>query len=189
MFTDKNKLRQQYKAKRKALNPQQREELSLSIANNCLMLPIWKKSNYHLFLSIQNQHEIDTSFLLNILQGKDKNVIVSKSNFKTYEMEHFLLTDNTPIKINAYGIPEPQSGISIPPSNIDVVFIPLLAYDNFGNRVGYGKGFYDRFLEECPKDCIKVGLSFFPPEKTAIATNENDIPLDFCITPEKNYSF
>lgn len=189
MFTDKNELRQQYKAKRKALNPLQIEELSLTIANNCLMLPIWKKNNYHLFLSIQNQHEIDTSFLLNILQGKDKNVIVSKSNFKTYEMEHFLLTDNTPIKINAYGIPEPQSGISIPPSNIDVVFIPLLAYDNFGNRVGYGKGFYDRFLEECPKDCIKVGLSFFPPEKTAIATNENDIPLDFCITPEKNYSF
>jgi len=64
-----------------------------------------------------------------------------------------------------------------------------LAFDEKGNRIGYGKGFYDRFLNECKKDVIKVGLSFFEATTTIEDTNANDIPLDFCVTPEKIYRF
>ena len=94
-----------------------------------------------------------------------------------------------PLKLNKWGIPEPVNGIEIPATQLDVVFIPLLAFDEKGNRIGYGKGFYDRFLNECKEDVIKVGLSFFEATTTIEDTNANDIPLDFCVTPEKIYRF
>ena len=75
------------------------------------------------------------------------------------------------------------------PKKIDVVFVPLLAFDSKGHRVGYGKGFYDRFLNECRKDVITVGLSFFEAEDEFIEANETDVPLDYCVTPLKVYSF
>ena len=102
---------------------------------------------------------------------------------------HYLLTDNTKLKTNKWNVPEPVDGIQIPPNKIEVVFIPLMAYDTKGNRVGYGKGFYDRFLQQCNPDVIKIGLSLFEPEDKIEDVFENDIPLDYCITPNKIYSF
>ena len=143
---NKESLRALYLQKRADLKHDQLEDLSLAIANNCLNLPIWQFDNYHLFLSITKQKEVNTEYLLHILQGKDKNVIISKSNFEDLTMSNFLLTENTKIVINNYGIPEPEKGIPIDANTIEVVFVPLLAFDEEGNRVGYGKGFYDRFL-------------------------------------------
>lgn len=185
----KRELREKYKEKRQKLEASSIEAFSLAIANKALSLPIWEKSTYALFLSIQQQKEVNTEFLLHILQGKDKNVALSRSNFKTYQMQHFLLTDNTKIATNKWGIPEPVGGIEIKPEQIDVVFIPLLAFDEIGNRLGYGKGFYDRFLAQCAPSTIKVGLSFFEAEPEKIPVHVNDIPLDYCITPLQNYWF
>ena len=77
----------------------------------------------------------------------------------------------------------------VPVDLIDAVIIPLLAFDEKGNRVGYGAGFYDRFLRNCKTNVTKIGLSFFPPEKEEIETNHFDIKLTHCITPEKIYIF
>jgi len=160
----KKELREKYKLKRQTLSLSQLDDLSLSIANNVLKLPIWEFSFYHTFLSITAQKEVNTDFILNILAGKDKNIVVSKSDFKTLEMTHVLLTDNTKLKINAQHIPEPVDGIEIADGKIEVVFVPLLAFDSTGHRIGYGKGFYDRFLKKCNKKTIKIGLSFFEAE-------------------------
>lgn len=180
-------LRKKNKERRRALSSEQRENYSLDIANQALTLDIWQYDYYHIFLPIEKQHEIKTQFLLNILQGKDKHIVLSKSNFKTMEMKHFLLTDNTKIVINSMGIPEPDEGILIDPSNIQVVFVPLLAYDIKGNRVGYGKGFYDRFLAQCPTNVIKIGLSYFGPEIAILPTKSKDMPINYCISPIKTY--
>ena len=93
------------------------------------------------------------------------------------------MTGNTKIKKNSYNIPEPVEGIEVPDTKIDVVFVPLLAYDEEGNRVGYGKGVYDRFLKKCRPETIKIGLSFFSPEEKIEDVSSNDIKLDFCVTP------
>ena len=100
----------------------------------------------------------DTEFILQILAGKDKEVVISKSDFETRKMTHFLLTDNTRIKKNKYNIPEPVDGIEVPTAKIDVVFVPLLAFDKQGHRVGYGKGFYDIFLSECKPDVVSYNF-------------------------------
>lgn len=180
-----------YKAKRAELSFDEIEEQSIAIANQLLKLKsdqFWDKNlYYHLFLSIEEQREINTEHILNILFAKDKEIVVAKSDFETREMINYLLTENTRIKKNEYNIPEPIDGIEVLHKKIDVVFIPLLAYDKSGNRVGYGKGFYDRLLKKT--DCIKIGLSFFDPLDKIEDTNEKDIPLNFCITPNTIHSF
>jgi 5-formyltetrahydrofolate cyclo-ligase len=188
MMADKNNLRLKYKALREALSEVAIEEMSLQIANQALKLPIWNKTYYHVFLPIAAKSEVNTEFLMHILQGKDKSIIVSKADFSSGEMKHYLLQENTILKNSEYGIPEPVSGIEVPTEMIEVIFVPLLAYDKKGHRVGYGKGFYDRFLENCNPNSVFVGLSFFEPE-LKIAFEATDVPLHYCVTPNKSFSF
>ena len=188
-MVSKQELRKKYKALRGNLSQDAIENLSLKIANKLLTLPIWHCNYYHTFLSIETLKEVNTQYLLSILSGKDKNIIVSKSDFKTRSLKNYLLTDGTKIVLNHYGIPEPVDGIEINHSKIDVVFVPLLAFDCKGNRIGYGKGFYDTFLALCKPDVVKVGLSFFPVEAKQFSTLKTDVPLDFCVTPNQIYTF
>lgn len=185
----KKELRSKYKVLRKSLSETEIENRSLAIANKVLTLPIWEKNYFHIFLPITEHQEVNTEFILHLLSGKDKEIIVSKSDFETRKMTHFLLTDNTRIRKNAYNIPEPVDGIEVPSSKMDVVFIPLLAFDKKGHRVGYGKGFYDQFLSECKPDVIKIGLSFFDAEEIIDDVAETDVPLNFCVTPDAVHSF
>jgi 5-formyltetrahydrofolate cyclo-ligase len=185
----KSELRKKHKELRQKLTSEKVEELSFAIANQLISLDIWDKTYYHLFLTIAEQNEINTEFILHILSGKDKEIIVSKSDFTTLGMTHYLLTDNTKFEKNAYNIPEPISGLEVPLSKMDVVFVPLLAFDIKGNRVGYGKGFYDKFLSECKPETIKIGLSFFEAEEIIEDASEKDIQLDYCVTPSNIYKF
>lgn len=186
---DKKELRHKYKELRRNLSEETIEEWSLQIANQLIRLDIWQHNFYHLFLPIEIQKEVNTEYILQILAGKDKNIVLSKSDFSTREMTHFLLTDNTTIKKNSYDIPEPIDGLEVPVFKIDVVFVPLLAFDENGNRVGYGKGFYDKFLAECKPEILKIGLSFFESEKVISDVLNTDIQLDLCVTPTKVYNF
>src|SRR5688572_16316389 len=116
----KKELRLKYKTERKKLSFEEIQEMSLTIANNCLSLPIWDKTYFHLFLPMEEQREINTEYLLQILSGRDKEIIVSRSDIETRKMTHFLLTDNTKLKNNEYGIPEPVDGIEVPSNKIEV---------------------------------------------------------------------
>lgn len=185
----KKDLRKKYKSLRGNLVTSEIDDLSVVIANQLLKLPIWEFSFYHIFLAIEEHKEVNTDYILNILSGKDKHIIISKSDFKTGLMDHFLLTDNTVIKKNSYNIPEPVDGIEIANNKIDVVFIPLLGFDKKGNRVGYGKGFYDRFLAHCKPETLKIGLSFFEAEAEISDIFESDVPMDYCVTPNTIYTF
>jgi 5-formyltetrahydrofolate cyclo-ligase len=185
----KKELRQKYKALRNQISIEDLEEMSLAVANNVLTLPIWEKNYFHIFLSITEHKEVNTEYILHLLAGKDKEIIISKSNFENREMTHFLLTDNTKIKKNQYNIPEPIDGIEVPTHKIDVVFVPLLAFDKSGHRAGYGKGFYDKFLKECKPETIKIGFSLFEAEEKIEDVFENDVKLDYCVTPNQVYEF
>jgi 5-formyltetrahydrofolate cyclo-ligase len=187
-MTDKKTLRLKYKKLRENLSEDSIEEMSLQIANQALKLPIWDKTYYHIFLPISSKKEVNTEYVMHILQGKDKSIVVSKADFSTGEMKHILLQENTVLKTTEYGIPEPVSGIEISSEILDVVFVPLLGYDKNGHRIGYGKGFYDRFLSKCSPNTIFVGLSFFEAEPE-IMVEATDIPLNFCITPKKTIEF
>jgi 5-formyltetrahydrofolate cyclo-ligase len=149
-------------------------------------------SMVHLFLPIRKHNEIDTFSILNYFKIEHPNldIVVPRTDFKNLSIQNILYDHQyTILGRNKYDIPEPIHGKLISPQKIDVVFVPLLACDLNGNRVGYGKGFYDRFLATCRPGVKKIGLSFFDPVEKISDVDDLDIPLDMCITPGKTWKF
>ena len=184
----KHELRKEFRSRRALLIAEELETDSLKISNRLLQLPIWKFSFFHLFLPIEKNKEVDTFPVLTLLQGKDKNIVLPKVG-KDGTLKNYLLTDDTVLKESNWGIPEPKNGIEIAENKIEVVFVPLLAFDKLGNRVGYGKGYYDRLLASCNTDVVKIGLSFFEPVDKIMDTEPTDIALSYCVTPNATYQF
>src|SRR5574343_213376 len=119
----------------------------------------------------------------------NKKTIRLKYNLNTKKKNNSLLTYATKIRKNEYHIPEPVDGLEVPVSKNDVIFVPLLAFDTNGNRVGYGKGFYDLFLAASKPGTLKIGLSFFEAEPKIEDVFEFDQQLHYCVTPNKIYTF
>ena len=115
--------------------------------------------------------------------------VLPRVDMLSNEMSGIIINGRTELVMNKWGIPEPSEGNEADPESIDLVLIPLLAFDLSGHRVGYGKGFYDRFLRNCRPDCIKAGLSFFGPVESIDDLNVFDRKMDLCITPERVYEF
>ena len=180
--SSKTVLRALFLEKRLALSKAVHEARSFTIANHCLQLPIWDQEYIHLFLPIEGKAEIDTTLILTLLQGRDKQVVLPKVNGNS--LQHILLTDSTKLRKNQWGILEPEQGIEVPVRQLDVVFIPLLAWDKKGQRVGYGKGFYDSFLADCKQAVIKIGLSLFEGINEIEGTRPEDVQMDYCVHPE-----
>ena len=185
--SSKTVLRALFLEKRLALSKAVHEARSFTIANHCLQLPIWDQEYIHLFLPIEGKAEIDTTLILTLLQGRDKQVVLPKVNGNS--LQHILLTDSTKLRKNQWGILEPEQGIEVPVRQLDVVFIPLLAWDKKGQRVGYGKGFYDSFLADCKPAVIKIGLSLFEGINEIEGTRPEDVQMDYCVHPEGIMAF
>jgi len=145
----------------------------------------------HTYLPMPSSNEIDTaSFIAHLsLLNPEIQVCVPVTHKATDRLINALWKSEEPMVLNHYGIPEPKQVVEIDPKQIDLAFVPLLAFDEHGYRVGYGKGYYDRFLPECRKDALFIGLSFFPPIADLSDRQQFDIPLDLCITPERIYEF
>lgn len=145
-------------------------------------------SSVHIFLPIVKKREPDTFLMIDWLQENYPNIciVVSKANFEDHSMSHhpFSIED---LQENSYHIPEPQT-TTVFEGKIDMVLVPLLAFDKNGYRVGYGKGFYDRFLSGI--DTQKVGISLFEAMVEEIEdVHKDDIRLDFCVTPKQIYQW
>ena len=153
----------------------------------------WKSLHtVHVFLPIRKNNEVDTFSILNYFKHEQPQlkILVPRTSFKNLSISNIVYDHEfTILGRNKYDIPEPIHGRIVPALEIDAVFIPLLGFDVNGNRVGYGKGFYDRFLSECRPDVVKIGLSFFDPVERIDDINKYDIPLDLCITPAKTWTF
>lgn len=184
----KKDIRALYLSRRKFFTPSSVKKQSILLINALEYLPIWHFKYFHLFLSIPGKSEVQTVQIRDMLYAKKKQVVVPKIVGPGL-LEHFLLTPDTELAVNKWGIPEPVSGPRISPKDIEVVFVPLLAFDKSGNRVGYGKGFYDRFLAQCKTQVVKIGLSLFEAEEKITDIDERDVPLNYCITPSQTYCF
>ncbi|MDQ3392939.1 MAG: 5-formyltetrahydrofolate cyclo-ligase [Bacteroidota bacterium] len=189
---NKNILRKIYLEKRKQLKQEELLKKNEQILTNLFNNINFKNYNViHTFLPILKNNEINIwSFLMEVRKNYNfMKIVISKSDFELTEMKHFLYREDTILVENQYGIPEPDGGEEYHNNNFDLVFVPLVIFDLNGNRVGYGKGFYDRFLSKIPLQAIKVGLSLFEPVPEIDGFHENDIPLDYCATPDHFYAF
>ena len=184
---DKTFLRSHYKKKRFSLTKQEVDDLSQRVCQQLDKLNIWKLKHYHIFISISNYNELDTSFIINKLKSEQKIIIVPK--ISNNELVHIAINDETEFGLNEYGIKEPNDGNHFIIENLDIIFIPLLAFDIEGHRVGYGKGYYDRFLKLTNNSTLKIGLSFFDPINKIQDIDDNDVKLDYCVTPKQVHKF
>ena len=190
MKNNKSELRNTYSLKRKNLSIYQINQRSILICKKLLDIPIWDKEFYHIFLTSKKNNEIETKFILSMLAQKNKKVVVPRL-IDLNNLEHILLTKQTILKENSYGIPEPQkyNNKIIFPQELDVIIVPLYVFDLNGNRVGYGKGYYDRFLKNCRDDVIKIGVSLFEPVKSISDITRNDVALNYAITSNGIFNF
>ena len=179
--------RVKYKNLRKHLTESEILYMSVDIANNLLKLNIWELKTFHLFMTKDENKEVDTKPIFDILIGKEKEIIIPKININRNSLDSYIFDEKTVFSMDKLMIPEPVNGILFN-GKIDVVILPLLAYDLDGNRIGYGKGFYDKFISNLKSEPLKIGISYFSPEKS-LEFNNHDINLDYCITPNKIFSF
>ena len=179
--------REKYKNLRKQLQESEILDMSVEIANNLLKFNVWGLKTFHLFMTIDENKEVDTKPIFDLLIGKEKEIIIPKINTNTNTLDSYIFDEKTVFKINNLRIPEPKDGIAFN-GKIDVVILPLLAYDLEGNRIGYGKGFYDNFISNLELEPLKIGISYFSPEER-LECNNHDINLDYCITPNQIFSF
>jgi len=189
---DKAALRKDFLSKRLQLTDDEMEIKNELICQKLLQsFTADAPETIHIFLPQIGKKEIDTWKIINQLRiaFPKMRVIVPYVIPKTREMEHYELNAQTQLISNQWGIPEPDPATSIlvDIQEIDFICIPLLAFDERGYRVGYGGGYYDRFLAKCRPDAVKTGLSYFEPLMKIEDTNSFDIRMDSCITPEKTW--
>jgi 5-formyltetrahydrofolate cyclo-ligase len=180
----KQRLREIYKQQRTDLTEDKIKELQENMYQQVYDLDLSKVNNVHVFLSIPKLKEIDTVPLISYFRNKNKRIVISKCNFKDNTLSHFYFEDDTVLELNKFGVPEPVNAEPALENDLDLIFVPLLISDIKNYRVGYGKGFYDRFLSSCRKDAKLIGLNFFKPIQQIEDVNEFDIPLHQVIYPK-----
>ncbi|MEN5234670.1 5-formyltetrahydrofolate cyclo-ligase [Sphingobacterium faecium] len=187
----KTELRAYYKHLRAQLAPEEELKLNLGLLHQLKSLEWHKVKFCHVFLPLLKFHEPNTLLLISYLKEAYPHIqiVISKSDIQSNNMTHYHYNDELLLAPNKWGIMEPIEGVPIDEKNIDLVLVPLLISDQFGHRVGYGKGYYDRFLALCKPDVQKIGVSFFEPITVIEDVDPYDIPLDICVTPTAVYRY
>jgi 5-formyltetrahydrofolate cyclo-ligase len=187
----KSEARKLYKEKRQSLTATERLKLDdlLLITFQSAELPFIDA--LLTYWPIEENNEPDTHLFTEFLKFRNPELktCYPVSDFSNGTMQAALTDIDTPFTKTELNIFEPQSMVFLPATAIDMIFVPLLAFDEEGYRIGYGKGFYDKWLADCRSDCIKVGFSYFDPIPQIEGLHEFDIPLDLCITPHNLYVF
>jgi len=189
----KSQLRQHHLSKRKAVSAEEMAIKSHRIKDLFFAnFDLSKVKNLHIFLPIVKHNEINTWLIIKYLQENlpKINIVIPKIIPVNSTLENYLFDEKELVE-NRWGILEPsgENQGEILSEQIDLVIIPLLIFDKNGYRVGYGKGFYDRFLQSCKPEILKIGVCFEEPIELIKDPDEFDIRMDFCITPNIIYKF
>ncbi|WP_312206163.1 5-formyltetrahydrofolate cyclo-ligase [Epilithonimonas hominis] len=183
----KKELRTIYKEKRMALSQDEVNFLSQKILDQfILQFNIIENQKVNIFLPIEKFNEINTQIFIDYFFDKKVRVFVPK--IQGENMISVEIFPNSEFEINKWGIKEPISNIDAN-AELDYVLTPLLYCDKFGNRVGYGKGFYDSFFSSDFKIHKKIGLNYFNPQEDVEDVFESDVALDGLITPSQYFDY
>jgi 5-formyltetrahydrofolate cyclo-ligase len=186
----KNELRIIYLSKLKSLSAAERLEKSEQISRQFFAyFTLENVRNLHIFLSIKKNNEVETRFIYEQIWRDFSHIRTFVPRVHKEILEHLEFTKETKLIENSWKILEPIDGELFDEKLFDIVFVPLLCVDMQGNRVGYGNGFYDKFLINCRKDCVKIGVSFFEPIAEITDKNKFDVKLDYCLTPNRLINF
>ena len=185
---NKSELRKIYLARQKNLSANERKQKSKQIAERFFAnFDLTRIIFLHGFLPIEKFNEIDTKLIFERIWREFPKIktLAPRVDFQSNEIENLTFDCETKLVENVWQICEPFESESIETKKIDAVLVPLLCFDARGFRVGYGRGFYDRFLKNCRADCLKIGLSYFSAVAEILDAQTFDVKLDFCVTPQE----
>jgi 5-formyltetrahydrofolate cyclo-ligase len=187
----KSQLRKQYTLQRNALDPEQWELMNQEMLEQFSTIALDGIQFLMSYYPLPEQKEFDTTACEDLLrlQNDKLNIYWPRLSADETSMDAVLKIDNGSFSANKYNILEPVGSEIIEPQLLDAIFVPLLAFDLQGYRVGYGKGYYDRYLTKCAQDVVKIGFSFFEAVERIDNIHQFDVPLNFCITPKRVYEF
>jgi 5-formyltetrahydrofolate cyclo-ligase len=188
----KAELRSLFTERRRELSPKDLSKQSLRIRD--LFFNSFDLSGVHYlhsYLPIRKLNEVDTWPIIEQiwLDRPDIITVTPRYDFDSGRMDSFTFSSQSVLSENRWSIPEPAEGEAVDPKDLDLLLVPLLCCDARGHRIGYGKGIYDRFLSELKADSIKVGLNLFVPVDRIDDVGGHDIPLNYCLTPERLFKF
>jgi 5-formyltetrahydrofolate cyclo-ligase len=168
------------------LSPDERETASARITANFFRdFDLTGLRFLHCFIPIERFNEVDTRPIFQRIWSEFPRIqtVVPRVNHETEELESLKYGPDVELLPSHWQIHEPSHDEGIEPNEVDMVLVPLLCFDLLGNRVGYGKGYYDRLLRRCRPDCSKIGLSMFDPVEKIDDAHGGDVTIDFGITP------
>lgn len=188
---NKPELRKIYLERRKLLSPDEHSQLSREIVERLFSEVSFSSINtLHCYISLRHFGEVETNILFDQIWSSFPHIITCAPRINAAgDVDSLIYQFDTPLNENRWKIPEPAGSEMVAPEALELVIVPLLCFDLAGHRVGYGKGFYDRLLQECRPDCIKAGLSFFPPVDFIDDIHAGDVSMDICITPSDAHRF
>ena len=180
----KQEIRQKLLKIRSEINPEAYREKSAKIIASLKKQPEFiKAETIHCYVSMNERNEVDTHGLLKYLVESEKKPVASITNFQDGTLSHRYLTSLDHLQENKWGVLEPVGGEVAEANEFDLVIVPMVGGDGDKNRIGYGKGFYDRFLENVT--CPTIGLLFDDCLIRSVPVEPFDISLDKCITERK----
>ena len=185
----KSEIRSNIKAKRNSLSQKEVDLFSTNCFRQLLDKFNFRNKNIGLFFPIKKFNEPNTFLFFDKLIVSGANIYAPKSDFTTNTMEFHLIKSINDLQINQFGIPEPKFEKKVEAKELDVIMIPLLAINKMGYRVGYGKGFYDRFLLNCRDNTLKIGINLLIDILEIEDISPRDIPLDYCVNPKSIICF
>ncbi|HYG03682.1 MAG TPA: 5-formyltetrahydrofolate cyclo-ligase [Chryseosolibacter sp.] len=188
----KAEARKQYLQKRNSLTEGEFAQLSRNLSDVFFSsLDLSFVNVLHTFLPIHKNNEPDTWMIIDRARREYPHIriAVPKINPDNASLDNFYFEGWHQLEKNTWGIPEPKQGVPVPAEKIDMILVPLLAVDKKGNRVGYGRGFYDKFLATVNPNTQKIGLSFFAPVDSLTDMLATDIKLTGVITPKEALQF
>lgn len=197
LIVEKRTLRKARLEERRALlssAPHSIDLASKAIANQLLKALDWANvRHYSVFLPMLHRGEINTWHFIQTMQEVYPNAVACVPVVVGKELKHALLPKNPmeegALAASSLGVLEPTSPQWVDNKALEVVIVPLLAFDSKGFRLGYGGGYYDRLLEECAENCVFIGVGMDAAYCESLPSEPHDIPLHYCVTPTKIWRF
>ncbi|MCK9408173.1 MAG: 5-formyltetrahydrofolate cyclo-ligase [Bacteroidetes bacterium] len=177
---NKIRLREELKGKRLEISKNEVQKRSKLIVEELLSLPDFFRADIvHTYISTKN-NEVDTHDLIRLLLKQKKRVVVPIADKATKTMRHSELFSLSELVGGAYGILEPRMCRPVPVSDLQVVIVPALAVDRKGHRLGFGAGFYDRFLHDVKLPTIALAYDFQVIDE--VPQEPTDVPVSYVVT-------
>lgn len=185
-YQQKQQWRKQLLESRESLSLEEWESTSEKIIERLKQSSFFKKAKtVHCYVSMNERREVNTHPLIKEMIAGGKKVVTPVTNFKDGTLSHVALTSFDDLSPNKWGVLEAENGEEADISKLDLVIVPMAGGDEACNRMGYGKGFYDRFLKDV--SCPKIGLCFEQNIIKQVPVEPFDVPLDGIITEDRTF--